>query len=53
MIKTVFLNAEDISDQGGTVLLKYKEVDLCWACYNLIVPISQIKAENPCCMKFA
>lgn len=22
-------------------------------CYNLVKPISEIKAENPCCMKFA
>jgi len=47
------LNADDITDQGGSVLLEYKDVDLCWACYNLVVPINQIKAENKCCMKFA
>jgi len=39
-IKTVFLNADDITDQGGSVVLEYKNVDLCWACYNLVVSIS-------------
>jgi len=38
-IKTVFLNANDITDQGGIRILEYKEVDLCWGCYNLVKAI--------------
>jgi len=39
-IKTVFLNADDITDQAGSTLLEYADVDLCWACYNLVTPIT-------------
>lgn len=44
---------EVINTNDGNELLKYADVDKCWLCYNLVKPVLEIKAENPCCMKFA
>lgn len=52
-IKTVVLDAEMLNENSGDPMLKYADVDKCWLCYNIVKPISEIKSENECCMRFA
>jgi hypothetical protein len=52
-INTVVLEEEVMNSKEGEEVLKYADVDKCFLCYNLVKPINEIKAENPCCMKLA
>jgi hypothetical protein len=47
------LQADTIDARDGSIIMNYESIDKCWLCYNLVKPINEIKAENPCCMMFA
>lgn len=49
----MLIEPESLNKKSGDVLVKYAEIDKCWMCYHLVDTIDSIKAENPCCMKFA
>jgi len=53
-ILTVRIEEEALLNNADEdVVLTYAEVDECWACYHLIEEITDIKAENECCMKMS